>query len=437
MRNPMLSRYYIQCDLDAKLDDWPDDRFWEEFKARCPQDMAERIVTGPSIEKSIAPLRSFVAEPMRYGRLFLAGDAAHIVPPTGAKGLNLAVSDVFYLSRALTEAYRTGKTALPRLLFRHGVAAGVEFGACVVVADDAAASLSRRDAVRRADAAQSVRLPACVGARASVAGRAICRPAVRGVTDHARGDGKEMLPLAVLLNRLVLVVAVFEQLQIGLDVGIGGVPGLGLFEQLMRARVIAAQHVGEALVVEDFDRRPDDRCASRISAVGEIEAAQPVIGCGQADPGLGIVRMFLGGAAEAFFGEAEIVAAEIFLAELHVVVGVVAEQAGRRQRRDRLAARPRLGRLGNDGARGVARSSALSVVAVSPIFVDGAVEQPARPIRPAATRIRTRALAILMNAPRTTAQGEECIVRHDCPGRTAPGKARRRWLRNPSIRHSR
>jgi p-hydroxybenzoate 3-monooxygenase len=110
MRKPMLSRYYIQCALDAKLADWPDDRFWHEFKARCPPDMADRIVTGPSIEKSIAPLRSFVAEPMRYGQLFLAGDAAHIVPPTGAKGLNLAVSDVFYLSRGLIEAYRTGRT---------------------------------------------------------------------------------------------------------------------------------------------------------------------------------------------------------------------------------------------------------------------------------------------------------------------------------------
>jgi p-hydroxybenzoate 3-monooxygenase len=110
MRNPMLSRYYIQCDLETRLEDWPDERFWEEFKARCPADMAARIVTGPSIEKSIAPLRSFVAEPMRYGRLFLAGDAAHIVPPTGAKGLNLAVSDVFYLSRALTETLRTGRT---------------------------------------------------------------------------------------------------------------------------------------------------------------------------------------------------------------------------------------------------------------------------------------------------------------------------------------
>ena len=110
MRNPMLSRYYIQCDLDAQLKDWPDDRFWQELKARCPQDMADSIVTGPSIEKSIAPLRSFVTEPMRYGALFLAGDAAHIVPPTGAKGLNLAVSDVFYLSRALAESYRTGRT---------------------------------------------------------------------------------------------------------------------------------------------------------------------------------------------------------------------------------------------------------------------------------------------------------------------------------------
>jgi len=110
-RGPMLSRYYVQCGLDDSLDDWPDDRFWEEFLGRCPQDMADNIVTGPSIEKSIAPLRSFVAEPMRYGRLFLAGDAAHIVPPTGAKGLNLAVSDVFYLSRALIEAYRKGSAA--------------------------------------------------------------------------------------------------------------------------------------------------------------------------------------------------------------------------------------------------------------------------------------------------------------------------------------
>ena len=110
MRNPMLSRYYIQCDLNDDIANWPDERFWREFKARIPVEMAEQIVTGPSIEKSIAPLRSFVAEPMRYGALLLAGDAAHIVPPTGAKGLNLAISDVYYVSRALIEFYRSGAT---------------------------------------------------------------------------------------------------------------------------------------------------------------------------------------------------------------------------------------------------------------------------------------------------------------------------------------
>ena len=104
-RNPMLSRYYIQCDMDTDIADWPDERFWPELKARFPKAIADAIVTGPSIEKSIAPLRSFVAEPMSYGRLYLAGDAAHIVPPTGAKGLNLAISDVYYLSRALTAFY--------------------------------------------------------------------------------------------------------------------------------------------------------------------------------------------------------------------------------------------------------------------------------------------------------------------------------------------
>lgn len=105
MRNPALSRYYIQCDLNTRIEDWPDDAFWRELKARFPADVADQIVTGPSIEKSIAPLRSFVVEPMRHGRLFLAGDAAHIVPPTGAKGLNLAVSDVFYLARAFGRFY--------------------------------------------------------------------------------------------------------------------------------------------------------------------------------------------------------------------------------------------------------------------------------------------------------------------------------------------
>jgi p-hydroxybenzoate 3-monooxygenase len=108
LRKPMLSRYYIQCSLDTEIADWPDERFWEELKRRFPHDIARKIETGPSIEKSIAPLRSFVAEPMRHGRLFLAGDAAHIVPPTGAKGLNLAVSDVFYLQRALAAHFAKG-----------------------------------------------------------------------------------------------------------------------------------------------------------------------------------------------------------------------------------------------------------------------------------------------------------------------------------------
>ncbi len=109
-RSPTLSRYYIQCPSNTDQEAWPDDRFWEELKARFPRELADQIVTGPSIEKSIAPLRSFVAEPMRYGRLFLAGDAAHIVPPTGAKGLNLAVSDVYYLHRALEAFYKRGNT---------------------------------------------------------------------------------------------------------------------------------------------------------------------------------------------------------------------------------------------------------------------------------------------------------------------------------------
>jgi p-hydroxybenzoate 3-monooxygenase len=112
MRNPMLSRYYIQVPLDTNIEDWPDGRFWAELKARFPRDLAAKIVEGPSIEKSIAPLRSFVCEPMRYGRLFLCGDAAHIVPPTGAKGINLAVSDVFYLGRALAAYYREGTMRL-------------------------------------------------------------------------------------------------------------------------------------------------------------------------------------------------------------------------------------------------------------------------------------------------------------------------------------
>lgn len=104
-RSEKLSRYYVQCGLDDDLSEWSDERFWDELKLRLPSDVADKLITGPSIEKSIAPLRSFVAEPMKFGRLFLVGDAAHIVPPTGAKGLNLAASDVSTLYRVLKKAY--------------------------------------------------------------------------------------------------------------------------------------------------------------------------------------------------------------------------------------------------------------------------------------------------------------------------------------------
>ncbi len=110
MRNPMLSRYYVQCTADTDAASWSDDQFWDELRQRIPVEAAESLVTGPSIEKSVTPLRSYVAEPMQWGNLLLAGDAAHIVPPTGAKGLNLAFSDVYYLSEALTERYSSGST---------------------------------------------------------------------------------------------------------------------------------------------------------------------------------------------------------------------------------------------------------------------------------------------------------------------------------------
>ncbi|KEZ66904.1 4-hydroxybenzoate 3-monooxygenase [Pseudomonas amygdali pv. tabaci str. ATCC 11528] len=112
MRSAIRTRYYVQVSAEEKVEDWSDERFWTELKARLPEHLADRLVTGPSIEKSIAPLRSFVVEPMQYGRLFLLGDAAHIVPPTGAKGLNLAASDVSTLYRILLKVYREGRTDL-------------------------------------------------------------------------------------------------------------------------------------------------------------------------------------------------------------------------------------------------------------------------------------------------------------------------------------
>jgi p-hydroxybenzoate 3-monooxygenase len=111
MRSPTRSRYYLQCTLDDHTDNWSDERFWQTLQSRLPENLRHQLITGPSIEKSIAPLRSFVAEPLRFGQLFLAGDAGHIVPPTGAKGLNLAVSDVRYLSWAIMEHYQEKNAA--------------------------------------------------------------------------------------------------------------------------------------------------------------------------------------------------------------------------------------------------------------------------------------------------------------------------------------
>ena len=110
MRSPTRSRYYVQCGLEEKLEDWPDERFWDELCLRLGPQLAGKVTRGAAFEKSIAPLRSFVAEPMRWGRLFLAGDAAHIVPPTGAKGMNLAASDVTFLADALVEFFKSGRS---------------------------------------------------------------------------------------------------------------------------------------------------------------------------------------------------------------------------------------------------------------------------------------------------------------------------------------
>ncbi len=111
-RSETRSRYYLQVPLTEKIEDWSDERFWDELKSRLPKDVADKLVTGPSLEKSIAPLRSYVVEPMQYGKLFLVGDAAHIVPPTGAKGLNLAASDVSTLYRILVKVYQEGRIDL-------------------------------------------------------------------------------------------------------------------------------------------------------------------------------------------------------------------------------------------------------------------------------------------------------------------------------------
>ena len=178
MRSTHRSRYYVQCPLDDHIDQWPDDRFWDELKRRLDQKAVDELVTGPSIEKSIAPLRSFVAEPMRFGRMFLAGDAAHIVPPTGAKGLNLAASDVHYLSRALREYYDEKSSAGIDGYSGDGAGAGLEGGALLVVDDLDAAQIPRSGRIRRAHSARRAELSRQFEGGDDLAVGKLCRLAV-------------------------------------------------------------------------------------------------------------------------------------------------------------------------------------------------------------------------------------------------------------------
>ena len=176
MRSPTRSRYYLQCSLAEDVDAWPDERFWEELRLRLDDEARGALVTGPSLEKSIAPLRSFVAEPMRFGRLLLAGDASHIVPPTGAKGLNLAASDVYYLSQALDRILPAEIHGRARSLFGARACARVEGRALFLVDDDVAAHVPRQR-LRRQDAARRTRLHLQLARRRNRAGGELRRPA--------------------------------------------------------------------------------------------------------------------------------------------------------------------------------------------------------------------------------------------------------------------
>ena len=211
MRSMRRSRYYVQCSLDDHVDQWPDERFWDELKQRLDPEAADKLITGPSIEKSIAPLRSFVAEPMRFGRMFLAGDAAHIVPPTGAKGLNLAASDVHFLSHALARVLRREILRRDRRLLRQGAVAGLEGGAVLVVDDRDDAQIPRSGRIRRADPAGGAGLSGGLEGGDGVAGGELCRAAVLGAIagriqdrhcEERQRPERSNFALAALLDRL-------------------------------------------------------------------------------------------------------------------------------------------------------------------------------------------------------------------------------------------
>ena len=163
MRSPTVSRLYLQCAPDEDLEQWPDERIWAELQRGSRRATGFDLPTGPILQKSVTPMRSFVAEPMRHGRLFLAGDAAHIVPPTGAKGMNLAVADVYVLAEALARAttrrQRRRAHGEARRVLGDLPAPHLEGAALLVVDDDAAASLRRRQRFRPAPPARRARLP--------------------------------------------------------------------------------------------------------------------------------------------------------------------------------------------------------------------------------------------------------------------------------------
>ena len=180
MRSTKRSRYYVQCPLDDRVEDWSDDRFWDELKRRLDQKAADTLVTGPSIEKSIAPLRSFVAEPMRFGRMFLAGDAAHIVPPTGAKGLNLAASDAHYLAERVPRILRREVICRHRQLFSDGAEARLEGRALLLVDDPDHAQIPGHRRHRRALPDRRARLCRQFEGGDDIAVGELCRVAVVG-----------------------------------------------------------------------------------------------------------------------------------------------------------------------------------------------------------------------------------------------------------------
>ena len=174
MRSPELSRFYLQCEPDADAGDWPDERIWDELRTRLALDLGE----GPIVEKGVTPMRSFVVEPMRHGRLFLAGDAAHIVPPTGAKGLNLAVADVRVLAAALGDFYATGDEQGLRAYSETCAAPRLARRALLVVDDLDAAPLPGRRGLRGEAPALAARVRGRLARRRDHAGRELRRHAM-------------------------------------------------------------------------------------------------------------------------------------------------------------------------------------------------------------------------------------------------------------------